>query len=49
MVGQKFLKFLGCFHSGSRSWSIDTTRQWIGLFVSVALANGGVLWLLLKG
>ena len=33
--------------SGKRSWAIRTMRQWIGLLVSVGLANGGVLWLLL--
>jgi hypothetical protein len=31
----------------NRSGYLRTTSQWIGLFVSVALANAGVLWVLL--
>jgi hypothetical protein len=33
--------------SGKRSWVIATPRQWMGLLFSVALASGGLLWLLL--
>lgn len=33
--------------AGRRSWNIRTMRHWIGLVVSVGLAIGGVLWLLL--
>jgi serine/threonine-protein kinase len=32
---------------GRRSWELHTPRQWLGLFVSLGLAGGGVLWLLL--
>src|SRR5262249_34944620 len=32
---------------GRRSWDIRKMRHWIGLLVSVGLATGGVLWLLL--
>lgn len=33
--------------SGKRSWAIRTAKQWMGLLVSVGLANAGVLWLLM--
>jgi hypothetical protein len=32
---------------GRPSWDIRKMRHWIGLLISFALANGGVLWLLL--
>jgi WD40 repeat protein len=32
---------------GRRSWEIRKMRHWAGLLVSVGLANGGFLWLLL--
>jgi hypothetical protein len=34
---------------GRHSWDICKARHWIGLVVAVALANGGVLWLLMAG
>jgi WD40 repeat protein len=33
--------------AGRRSWEIRNPRHWIGLLVSMGLANAGVLWLLL--